>query len=694
MEIRMPTPPSAPKRPHFITQHDRTRQDDYYWLRDREDPQTMTYLEAENDYLKSVLAHTDDLQAALVQEMKARIPERDVSASLQRGDYFYYTRMEPGKEYPIYCRKPVATEDSEEILLDQNLLAEGHPFCGLGAFEVSPDHTLLAYLLDNEGGETFTLHVKDLQTGELLPDSIPNASGYLAARIGLAWTKDQKYLYYTTLDDAHRPYRLYRHTLGSDPALDTLIYEEVDTTYGMYITPSRSEAYLWVQLNSTSSVEYRFLPLASQDSHLKVVIPRQPFIEYSVDHLVAPDGQERLLILTNDGAPNFRLVSAPVEDPSPENWTEIIPNRASVTLEEVQVFKQDLVVIEREDGLRQVRISDSDGTSNLRTIPMPEPAYALEPDINPTYDTRTLRFIYTSLVTPRSVIDYDMATMTWTTTKQDEIPSGYDASLYTTERLHASATDGVMVPISLVYRKDAAPFPAPLVLYGYGSYGTSMDPAFQANRLSLLDRGLTFAIAHIRGGADLGRGWYEDGKLLKKKNTFTDFIACAEFLIAQGYTTRNKLAILGGSAGGLLVGAAMTMRPDLFAAVVARVPFVDVVTTMSDPTIPLTTFEYDQWGNPDDPQYFNYILSYSPYDNLRPTDYPDLLLTTGLNDPRVAFWEPAKFAARLRELKTCDNLVLLHTEFGAGHAGASGRYKALEEVALIYAFLLDRIANS
>jgi oligopeptidase B len=365
-----------------------------------------------------------------------------------------------------------------------------------------------------------------------------------------------------------------------------------------------------------------------------------------------------------------------------------------VTLEEVQVFKQDLVVIEREDGLRQVRISDSDGTSNLRTIPMPEPAYALEPDINPTYDTRTLRFIYTSLVTPRSVIDYDMATMTWTTTKQDEIPSGYDASLYTTERLHASATDGVMVPISLVYRKDAAPFPAPLVLYGYGSYGTSMDPAFQANRLSLLDRGLTFAIAHIRGGADLGRGWYEDGKLLKKKNTFTDFIACAEFLIAQGYTTRNKLAILGGSAGGLLVGAAMTMRPDLFAAVVARVPFVDVVTTMSDPTIPLTTFEYDQWGNPDDPQYFNYILSYSPYDNLRPTDYPDLLLTTGLNDPRVAFWEPAKFAARLRELKTCDNLVLLHTEFGAGHAGASGRYKALEEVALIYAFLLDRIANS
>ena len=688
----MTTPPTAPKRPHPITQHGRTRQDDYYWLRDRDDPHTISYLKAENDYLKAVLAHMDDLQETLFQEMKARIPEWDVSAPLQRGDYLYYTRMEPNKEYPIYCRKPATPNSSEEILLDQNQLAEGHPFCGLGAFEVSPDHTLLAYLLDTEGSETYTLHIKDLQTGELLPDAIPNTNGYLSGRIGLAWTQDQKSLYYTTLDDAHRPYRLYRHTLGCDPAQDELVYEEADSTYGMYITPSRSDAYLLVNLSSTSSDEYRLLSLASQDARLQVVVPRRPLIEYTLDHHGTPDGQGRLLIRTNDAAPNFRLVSAPIEDPRPENWTEIIPNQASITLEDVLAFNQDLVVIERENGLRQVRISDPDGISNVRTIPMPEPAYALDADINPNYATRTFRFIYSSLVTPRSVIDYDMDTMTWITTKQDEIPSGYDPSLYVTERLHAPAPDGVLVPISLVYRKDTAR-PAPLVLYGYGSYGASMDPAFQANRLSLLDRGQVFAIAHIRGGSDLGRSWYEDGKLLKKKNTFTDFIACAEFLISQGYTTRHRLAILGGSAGGLLVGAAMTMRPDLFHAVVARVPFVDVVTTMSDPSIPLTTFEYDQWGNPDDEAYFNYMLSYSPYDNLRPTDYPDILITTGLNDPRVAFWEPAKFAARLRELKTYDSLVLLHTEFGAGHSGASGRYKALEEVALIYAFLVDRIGN-
>jgi oligopeptidase B len=399
------------------------------------------------------------------------------------------------------------------------------------------------------------------------------------------------------------------------------------------------------------------------------------------------------LIRINDEAANFRLVSAPAEEPSPENWSEILPGRAAVTIEDVLAFHADLVVIEREDGLRRIRISDPDGISNVRAVPMPEPAYALYPEVNPSSETRTFRFIYTSLVTPRSVIDFDMDSITWTTTKQDEIPSGYDPDLYDTERLYAPAPDGILVPISLVYRKDAAHFPNPLLLYGYGSYGFSSDPSFQANRLSLLDRGFVFAIAHIRGGSDLGRGWYEDGKLLKKKNTFTDFIACAEFLIAQGYTSRHKLAILGGSAGGLLVGAVMTMRPDLCRAVVARVPFVDVVTTMGDATIPLTTFEYDQWGNPDDPVYFDYMLSYSPYDNLRPTDYPDILITTGLNDPRVAFWEPAKFAARLRELKTSDSLVLLYTEMDAGHAGASGRYQSLKEVALIYAFLIDRIAT-
>jgi oligopeptidase B len=680
----------APRQPHPLTQHGRTRSDDYYWLRERDNPATLEYLHAEKDFLDQVMAHTGDLQETLLAEMKARIPERDRSAPLARGPYEYYNRIEPGQEYPVYCRRRLEGGE-EEILLDQNTLAEGQPFCALGGFEVSPDHARLAYLLDNAGGETFTLFVKDLRTGALLPDRIPNTAGYLYSRTGLAWGQDNQTLYYTTLDEAHRPYRLYRHRLGDDPAQDELVYEETDVTYGMYVQPSRSARFLWIQLHSTSSDEVRFLSLADPAIPLRVVEPRRPLIEYSVDD----PGDDRLLVLTNDGAPNFRLVSVPLDDLRREAWSEILPNRPDATLEDVLAFRHDLVVIERQEGLRRIRLSAPDGQAGARYIPMPEPAYALRPDINPEFDTRAFRFIYTSLVTPPSVIDYHMPAGTWTTRKVEEVASGYDAALYVTERLFATAPDGQRVPVSLVYRKDKRPAgPAPLVLYGYGSYGFSQDPAFAANRLSLLDRGFVYALAHIRGGADLGRAWYEDGKLLKKKNTFTDFIACAEHLVAAGYTTRERLAIMGGSAGGLLVGAAMTMRPDLCSAVVARVPFVDVVTTMSDPTIPLTTFEYDQWGNPDDPLYFNYMLSYSPYDNLRPTDYPDILVTTGLNDPRVAFWEPAKFIARLRELKTSDNLVLLHTEFGAGHGGASGRYGALKEVALIYAFLLDRVGAS
>lgn len=681
--------PAPSKRPHHLIQHGRKRIDEYYWMRNREDPETIPYLEAENAYLEGVMAHTKDLQDTLFAEMKARIPESDQSAPLERGGYFYYTRMEPGKEYPVYCRRPGSMDAPEEVLLDQNALAEGKPYSGLGGFEISPDHTRLAYLLDTEGSETYTLYIKDLQTGDLLPEAIPNTAGYLLRRVGLAWARDGQTLYYTTLDSAHRPYRLYRHILGTDPAQDELIYEETDVVYGMYITPSRSAEVLWVSLHSTSSDEVRFLSLSEAGTELKVIVPRQPFIEYSVDH-----HGDRFYILTNEGAGNFRLVMTPVADPRRENWVEIVPNREEVTLEDVQVFRHDLVLVERKDGLRRVRLSGLNGADNLRYVPMPEPAYTLQPGINPEFDTRRFRFNYSSMVTPPTVVDYDMEAMTWTVVKQDEIPSGYDPGQYLTERLQVPARDGKLVPVSLVYRKGIQNDGGnPLVLYGYGSYGYSVDPAFQANRLSLLDRGIIFAIAHIRGGADLGRAWYEDGKMLKKKNTFTDFIRCAEYLIDQRYTSTDKLAILGGSAGGLLVGAAMTMRPDLFKAVVAQVPFMDVVTTMSDPTIPLTTFEYDQWGNPDDPVYFNYMLSYSPYDNLRHTDYPDVLITTGLNDPRVAFWEPAKFAARLRDLKTSDSLVLLHTNFDAGHGGSSGRYKNLKDVARIYAFLIDRLCG-
>lgn len=681
--------PAASQRVYLIAQHGFARSDEYYWMRNRSDPETVPYLEAENAYLEAHLPRSGGLRERLVDELKARIPERDQSAPVQRGGYWYYTRVEPGREYPLYCRRPGSMDSAEEILLDQNQLAEGQPFCALGAFEVSPDQRLLAYLLDNTGSEIYTLYVKDLASGELLPERIGNAGGYLASRTGLAWSAVGDALYYTTLDAAQRPCRLYRHLLGQEPAQDELIYEEADAVYGMYITPSRSARYLWVQLHSTSSSEVRFLPLDDPRAPLRVVVPRQALVEYDVDD----PGDGSLLILTNAGAQNFRLVSAPLADLSPAAWREALPERADVTLEAVLAFRDDLVVLERSAGLRRLRLSDPDG-ANPRYIPMPEPAYALYPDVNPEFNTRVLRFTYTSLVTPRSVVDYDMAGGVWRTVKTQEIPSGYDARQYATQRLTAEAADGARVPISLVYRKTTAlDGSAPLLLYGYGSYGASVDPAFNANLLSLLERGFIYAIAHIRGGADLGRGWYEDGKLLKKKNTFSDFIACADFLVARGFTRREKLAIMGGSAGGLLVGAVMTMRPDLCAAVVARVPFMDVVTTMSDASIPLTTFEYDQWGNPADRLYFETMLAYSPYDNLRPAPYPATLITTGLNDPRVAFWEPAKFAARLRAVKKSAARVLLYTDFGAGHGGASGRYAALHDSALVYAFLIDQLGG-
>ena len=694
-----PFPPIATKQPHPITQHGQTRVDDYFWLRERKNPETIAYLKAENAYLEQIMVHTTALQEQLFQEMKGRIPEYDVSAPLKRGEFFYYTRMEPSKQYPVYCRKKSSQranlpQATEEVLLDQNALAEGHAYCELGGFEVSPDHSKLAYLLDTEGGETYTLHVKDLNSGTLLSEAIPNIWGLLYARVGLVWAQDGKTLFYSTLDATHRPYRLYSHKLGDEPAQDTLIYEETDALFSMSIRPSRSGSYLWVILNTTSSTEVRYLSLKWRSGRpkylrMKTILPRQPFIEYEVDHQ-----GNRFLILTNEGAQNFRLMAAPVSNPQRNHWREILAERADVTLEELLCFQNELVLIERKDGLRQVRISALDAISQVQYIPMPEPAYILWPSQNPEAATRTLRFNYSSLVTPLSVIDYDMAEGHWEMVKQDLIPSGYDASLYQTERLYAIAKDGKRVPISLVYRKGMQRNGKnPLVLYGYGSYGYSLDPNFNANRLSLLDRGFIYALAHIRGGADLGRAWYEEGKLFKKKNTFTDFIACAEHLIAEGYTCREKLAIFGGSAGGLLVGAVMTMRPDLCQAVVADVPFVDVVNSMSDPTIPLTTREYDQWGNPDDPQYFEYMMSYSPYDNLHEAAYPHILLTTGLNDPRVAFWEPAKFCARLRALKTTKSLVLLKTNFDVGHGGASGRYNALKDVALVYAFLLDRLVG-
>jgi oligopeptidase B len=679
--------PVAPKRPHTIIQHGQTRSDDYFWLRYRDDPETLPYLKAELEYLDETMQHTRPLQEKLYAEMKARLKETDRSAPEKRGDYWYYTRTEAGRQYPIFCRAHRAPDGPEEILLDQNALAEGKTFCRLGAFSVSPDAQKLAYSIDPDGSETCTLYIKNLATGQLYPEAFTNTFGSVYDHIGVEWASDSQTFFYVTLDHAQRPHKLHRHTLGADPAQDPLIYHEADESYFLYVLKTKSERFLLLYLRSTSTTEVRFAPADQPTAEFQTIHPRQHELEYQV-----ADHGERFLIVTNDQARNFKLMEAPIAAPAKEHWREVVPHRADVLLDSLEVFRQHLVLYERRDGLRQIRLSDPDGVSRVRYVAFPEPVYTFVNSDNPEYDSPVLRFTYTSLVTPNSVIDYGLADGAWEVKKVDEIPSGYDPAQFVTERLHAVAPDGARVPLSIVYKKglkrDGG---SPALLYGYGSYGATVDPAFNANRLSLLERGFVFAMAHVRGGSEMGRAWYDHGKLLHKKNTFTDFIACAEHLIAQGYTSREKLSSLGVSAGGLLVGAAMTMRPDLFKAVVAKVPFVDVINSMSDPTIPLTVIEWEQWGNPANKEYFDYMLSYSPYDNVRATDYPHLLITAGLNDPRVAYWEPAKFAAKLRALKTDQNLLLLKTNFDAGHAGASGRYDYLKEIAFEYAFLIDRL---
>ena len=683
----MPTPPIAPKRPYQITQQGVTRSDDYYWMRDREDPAVMEYLRSENDYLDAVMQHTEQLQQHLFEEMKGRIKEDDSSVPERKDDFFYYTRTETGKQYPYYCRKHQSLDAPEEILLDQNALAEGTAFCRVGAYSVSPDHTKLAYSIDHDGTEKCVLYIKDLVSGEHFPEEISNTAGDVYDHSGIEWANDNQTLFYLVRDEALRPYKLYRHVIGTDTEEDELVYHETDETFDLNLFKTRSEAYITTFSFSTVTIEWRILPADQPQGEFQVFQPRQRGLEYKIDHQ-----GDRFFVVTNEKALNFKLMETPIDATSIQNWREVIPHRPDVLIENLAAFDNYLVLFERKDGLKHVRISGADGTSDVRYIPFPEPVYDITPAANPEFSTDLLRFDFSSLITPKSVIDFHMDTGEWELKKQDEIPSGHDPSQYVTERLHAVASDGTEVPMSIVYKKGLKHDGGnPALLYGYGSYGYSFEPNFNANRFSLIDRGFVIAIGHIRGGSELGRAWYEDGKMLHKRNTFTDFIACGENLIEQGYTSKEKLAILGGSAGGLLVGACLTMRPDLFKAVVALVPFVDVITTMSDPSIPLTTLEYDEWGNPEDQTYFEYMLSYSPIDNIQATNYPDLLVTTGLNDPRVAYWEPAKFVAKLRAAKTGDNLLLLKTNLDAGHAGASGRYDYLKEIALNYAFLLDSL---
>jgi oligopeptidase B len=679
--------PLASKRPYEITQHGQTRIDNYYWMRNREDPEVLTHLRAESDYLEEMMQHTKVLQEQLFLEMKGRIQETDSSVPEKRGAYLYYERTEAGKQYPIFCRRKDSEDSPEEILLDQNKLAEGQPFCSVGAFAVSPDGTKLAYSVDFGGREVYSLYIQDLTSGMFYPECIENILGSAYEHGGVEWSNDNQTVFYITLDEAQRPYKLFRHKLGTDPIEDVLLFHESDETFYLFAFKTRDNAYIMTYHYSTTMREMRFVSADAYEADLCVLQPRQKELEYFAAH-----HKGRFFIVNNVNARNFKLSVAPVETPGIAHWQDILPHRADVLVEHVDTFNDYLVVAERKGGLVQLRISPPDNVTDAKYIPFPETAYSVYPMENSEFNSNILRIKYSSLITPFSVIDYHMDTGEWELKKEDVLPSGFDKSQYVCERIHATAVDGTLIPISIAYRKDLKrDGNNPALMYGYGSYGATIDAYFSSDRFSLLDRGFVFAIAHIRGGSDMGREWYEGGKMLNKKNTFSDFIACAEYLIKEGFTSKEKLAIQGASAGGLLVGACVTMRPDLFKAVLCKVPFVDVVTTMSDPTIPLTTMEYDQWGNPENQEYFEYMLSYSPYDNIRATNYPHMLISTGLNDPRVAYWEPAKFTAKLRELKTDNNLIMLYINYASGHAGASGRYDHLKEIALDYAFLIDKL---
>lgn len=680
--------PTAPKRSHKLTSHGITRIDDYYWMRDRNDPETMKYLNAESDYLEEVIHHTKPLQEALFSEMKARVQETDATVPEKRGEYFHYERHEQGKQYPIFCRKKASLDAPEEVLLDQNKLAEGKTFCSISGFETSPDGTKLAYLVDFDGNEVYTLYIKDLVRGEFYPETIGNVLGSAYERVGVDWANDNQTIFYITLDATLRPHKLHRHVIGTDPKEDVMILEETDEQYYLFCGKTRDGALITTYHMSTNTREVRFMDANDPTSELRILQPRIEGLDYNASH-----HKGKFFIVHNDNAKNFKVSVVSEDAPGKENWVDVIPHREDTLVEYVDTFENFVVVHERTGGLKQVRISDVDGKSNMRYVQFPEASYSVYPEGNTQFDTEHLRLRYSSLISPFTIVDVHMGTGKWEVKKVDEIPSGFDKEKYALERVHATSADGTKVPMTIAYRKDMQSKDGtnPALMYGYGSYGATIDPYFDSNRFSLIDRGFVYAIAHIRGGYDMGRTWYEQGKMENKRNTFLDFIACGEHLINEGYVAKDKLAIQGASAGGLLMGACMTMRPDLFKAVIAKVPFMDVVTTMEDPSIPLTTQEYTQWGNPADKEMFEYMLSYSPYDNLRATNYPNLLITTGLNDPRVAFWEPAKFTAKLRELKTDNNLVIFYVNYSSGHAGASGRFDHIKEIALDYAFLLDRI---
>ncbi len=677
------TPPAAEKRPKTDTIHGESRTDEYFWLREKGSPEVTAYLEAENAYTEAVLKPTEEFQSALYDEMLARIQETDLSVPYRQGGWLYYARTEEGKQYPTYCRTKDATDADEEITLDLNVLAENKPFLSLGAYAVSDDGNLLAYSTDETGFREYTLRIKNLQTGELLPDVIEKVGS-------VTWSTDNPTLFYTTEDAAKRPYRVLRHAVGEGSAdSDTLVYEEPNALFRVFEYRSRDKQYLFIGSASSTATEMHFLRSDNPQGSLAQIAPRDSEAEheYYVDHR---DGL--FYIRTNRGAVNFRLVTTPVENPEEANWTELIGHRPTVMLEDHDLFARHLVVSEREGGLPRLHLRHLE-TGDEHSITFPEPTYSVSGDLNREFDTDIFRFRYQSLITPLSIFDYNMNTRERVLLKETPVLGPYDRTQYVSEFRHATTSDGTQIPISLVRKKGVAENgqPAPCLLYGYGSYGISIPAGFNSSRLSLLDRGVVYAIAHIRGGGELGKPWHDAGKMSVKKNTFTDFIATAEYLIEEKITTPDRLAIMGGSAGGLLMGAVVNERPDLFKAVVSVVPFVDVINTMLDDTLPLTVGEYLEWGNPNEEPAFRYMLSYSPYDNLEAKPYPATLVRTSLNDSQVMYWEPAKYVAKLRTLKTDDSPLLFKINMAAGHGGSSGRYDALRETALDYAFILTML---
>jgi oligopeptidase B len=689
----IPSPPVARRQPVDFEIHGDRRSDPYGWLREKENAEVIEHLNAENSYTDAFMRPTEVLQENLYQEMLGRIQQTDLSVPYRLRGYLYYTRTEEGSQYPIYCRRLDAEGSVEEILLDLNVLAEGHSFLGLGSFDVSDNNELLAYSTDSTGFRQYTLQIKNLRTGETLPQRRERITS-------TAWATDNRTLFYTVEDPVtKRSHQLFRHDLNSTEG-DALVYEEKDERFRIAIERSRSKGFVFLAIASHTASEIHYLRADQPSSGFRLIASREENHEYYVDHHPGTSANEHdgiFYIRSNSGGRTFRLATAPALDPRRENWREFIPNRPAVMLDGVDVFKTHLVLSEREDGLPCLRIVDlaaagADSLAASHRIAFSEPAYSASLGANPEFASRQIRFSYESFITPRSVYDYDVATRTRTLRKQQPVLGGYDPALYVSERIHASAADGTRVPVSLVYRRGTAlDGTAPLLLYGYGSYGISVPVSFSSNRLSLLNRGLIYAVAHIRGGGEMGKPWHDAGRMHSKMNTFTDFIAAAEHLIAQRYTSAEKLIIEGGSAGGLLMGAVTNLRPDLFRVVITHVPFVDVLNTMLDASLPLTVGEYEEWGNPQNAEEYILMKSYCPYSNIARGHYPAILAKTGLNDSQVMYWEPAKYVAKLRAMKTDDNPLLFKINMGAGHGGASGRYDYLREIAFDYAFLLTQL---